>query len=318
MFNKMNLILGTMQFGERLFGQDAYDMIDVFGKAGFSELDTAFVYNDGESEELIGQYLNKTDMKFKIATKANPRITGKLDKEAVLSQTYESLNRLDAEYVDLLYLHFPDPNTPVEYALEACAKLYDEGKIGELGLSNFPAWLVAEAVNICEKNNWIKPTVYEGLYNPLSRKAENELNMALNYYKMRYYAYNPLAGGLLTDKYSDKTVKEGRFVNRPNYKKRYWHESYFESIQNIEKISKKYNINITEASFRWLAYHSMLSTDRGDGIIVGASSVKQLRDNIEYIKNGELPKEIIVAFDEAWANCKLDAPEYFTFYKPTK
>lgn len=313
--NKIKLILGTMQFGERLFGKDAQDMIEVFGEYGYSELDTAYVYNEGESERLIGAALENLKRPFSIATKVNPRITGRLDKDAVLSQFSESLQRLKLDHVDILYLHFPDPNTPVESALEACAQLHEEGKFHELGLSNFPAWLVSEAYNICKQRGWVLPTVYEGLYNPLSRHAERELNRALDYYGMRFYAYNPLAGGLMTDKYKDKAIKDGRFTNRPNYQKRYWHDSYFDAIDEIKSVGEKYDINITEAAYRWLAYHSMLNPERGDGIIIGASSSEQLIQNISFVNKGRLPDNVVKAIEDAWTISKVDAPEYFTFYK---
>ena len=193
---------------------------------------------------------------------------------------------MKVEHVDILYLHFPDPNTPVESALEACDQLHKESKFTELGLSNFPAWLVSEVYNICKRNEWILPSVYEGVYNPLSRHAERELNKALDYYSMRFYGYNPLAGGLMTDKYNDKKIKEGRFINRPNYQERYWHDSYFHAIDEIKAVCKEREINITEATYRWLAYHSMLDSDRGDGIIIGASSVEQLEQNMSYVNKG--------------------------------
>jgi aflatoxin B1 aldehyde reductase len=316
--NKINLILGTMQFGERLFGKDAQDMIETFGEYGYSELDTAYVYNEGESERLIGTALENLNHPFSIATKVNPRITGRLDKDAVLSQFSESLQRMKLDHVDVLYLHFPDPNTPVESALEACAQLHMEGKIRELGLSNFPTWLVSETYNICKQRSWVLPTVYEGLYNPLSRHAERELNQALDYYGMRFYAYNPLAGGLMTDKYKDKAIKDGRFTNRPNYQKRYWHDSYFDAIDEINSVCEQYDINITEAAYRWLAYHSMLNPERGDGIIIGASSIEQLIQNISYVNKGVLPDAVVKTIEAAWTVCRADAPEYFTFYKPTQ
>lgn len=314
--NKIKLILGTMQFGERLFGKDAQDMIETFGEYGFSELDTAYVYNEGESERLIGTALENLNRPFSIATKVNPRITGRLDKDAVLSQFSESLQRMKLDHVDTLYLHFPDPNTPVESALEACAQLHEVNKIRELGLSNFPAWLVAETFNICKQRGWVLPTIYEGLYNPLSRHAERELNQALDYYGMRFYAYNPLAGGLMTNKYKDKAIKDGRFTNRPNYQKRYWHDSYFDAIDEIKSVCEKHDINITEAAYRWLAYHSMLNPERGDGIIIGASSSEQLIQNISYVNKGGLPDDVVKALEDAWTVSKVDAPEYFTFYKP--
>ena len=316
--NKINLILGAMQFGERLFGKDARDMIETFGEYGYSEIDTAYVYNEGESERLIGTALEKLNRPFSIATKVNPRITGRLDKDAVLSQFSESLRRMKLGNVGILYLHFPDPNTPVESALEACAQLHEEGKFHELGLSNFPAWLVAEAYNICKQRGWILPAVYEGLYNPLSRHAERELNKALDYYGMRFYAYNPLAGGLMTDKYKDKAIKDGRFTNRPNYQKRYWHDSYFDAIDEIKSVCEKHDINITEAAYRWLAYHSMLNPERGDGIIIGASRREQLIQNISYVNKGGLPDDVVKAIEDAWTVSKADAPEYFTIYKPAQ
>lgn len=316
--NRINLILGTMQFGERIFGKDAQDMIETFGEFGFSELDTAYVYNEGQSELLIGKSLENLSQEFRISTKVNPRITGKLDKEAVLAQFSESLQRMKLDHVDILYLHFPDPNTPVESALEACAQLHEEGKFRELGLSNFPAWLVSEAYNICKLHEWVLPTIYEGLYNPLSRHAERELNKALDYYGIRFYAYNPLVGGLMTDKYRDKAMKDGRFINRPNYKKRYWHDSFFKAIDEINSVCEKHDINITEAAYRWLAYHSMLNQERGDGIIIGASRREQLIQNISYINKGSLPDDVVKAIEYAWIVSKVDAPEYFTFYKPAQ
>lgn len=311
---KIKLILGTMQFGERLFGKNTQDMIEIFGKYGFSELDTAYVYNEGESERLIGAALENLSEPFRIATKVNPRITGKLDKDAVISQCNESLQRMKLDHVDILYLHFPDPNTSVESPLEACAQLYEEGKFHELGLSNFPAWLVSEVYNICKQRGWVLPTVYQGVYNPLSRNAERELNKALDYYNIRFYAYNPLAGGLMTDKYKDKEIKEGRFINRPNYQKRYWHDTNFDAINEIRSVCANYDINITEAAYRWLTYHSMLNPERGDGIILGASNKEQLAQNISYVNKGSLPEDVVKVINNVWDISKVNAPEYFTFY----
>lgn len=312
----MKLILGTMQFGERVFGKETEEMIKTFCELGYTELDTAYVYNEGRSECLIGDALENISYNVNLATKVNPRISGKLDADAVFSQFEESLKRMKIDYVNTLYLHFPDPNTPVESALEACNILHKEGKILELGLSNFPAWLVGEVYHICKNHDWILPTVYQGLYNPLSRHAERELNKALYYYGTRFYAYNPLAGGLLSVKYKDKLIKDGRFINRPNYQKRYWHESYFNAIDEIDNLCSKYGITITEAAYRWIAFHSMLDEKRGDGIIIGASSKEQLKENISYLKNGFLPEDIVSVINNAWNLTKSDAPEYFSFYKP--
>lgn len=313
----MKLVLGTMTFGEQIFGNDVTEMIRCFMEYGFSELDTAFVYNEGMSEKLIGEALKEIGREqVRIATKVNPRITGKLDGEAAYMQLNESLRRLGTDYVDTFYLHFPDQNTPVESVLEACAGLYKEGKFRELGLSNFPAWL-AEDINIkCRENGWMRPCVYEGLYNPLSRRAEGELKKLLDETGMCFYAYNPLAGGILTNKYSEygKEPVAGRFTYRPNYQKRYWKESYFEAAGRIRKVCEKFGIHIVEATYRWLAFHSMLNSSKGDAIIIGASRMEQLKQNIEALKKGTLPEEVVQVFEEAWEISKNDAPEYFRFY----
>lgn len=317
----INLVLGTMTFGESVFQPDVEEFIKTFLNTGYEELDTAYVYNEGECERLLGITLSKLDRgRYVISTKVNPRVTGRLDKEAVLSQMNESLKRLRVDKVDTLYLHFPDPVTPIEAALEACAQLYDEGKFTELGLSNFPAWLVAEVYNICKSHSWVLPTVYQGLYNPLSRFAERELDRALDYYGMRFYAYNPLAGGILTDKYSwkDETIKEGRFTHRPNYQKRYWKESYFNAVYDIKEVCTNYDINIVEATYRWLAYHSMLKAERGDAIIIGASKLSQLEENIATIEKGVLPDKLVSIINNAWKISKVDAPEYFKYYVADK
>lgn len=313
----MKLILGTMTFGESVFGPDVKEFINTFLENGGIELDTAYVYNEGSCEKLIGNALKEIDKPYAIATKVNPRITGKLDGEAAYKQLNESLERLQLSSVDTVFLHFPDPATPVESVLEAMADLHDQGKFKELGLSNFPAWMVTDVWHICDKHDWVKPTVFEGIYNPLTRKAEIELNDCLNHFGMRFYAYNPMAGGLLTGRYKgfDEEITDGRFTHRPNYQKRYWKKSYFDALQVIQKACDKTEISTIEATYRWLSYHSMLNAERGDAIIIGASKLNHLVQNMNAVKAGTLPNDILTAFDQAWQIAKPDSPEYFTLYK---
>ncbi|MDE6762286.1 MAG: aldo/keto reductase [Oscillospiraceae bacterium] len=312
-----DLVLGTMTFGESVFGSDVGEFVNAFLDAGYKELDTAYVYNDGKCEQLLGEALKNIGKPYKISTKVNPRISGKLDGKAAYDQLSESLERLGIECVDTFYLHFPDPFTPVDSVLKACADLYCRGKFKELGLSNFPAWMVADVHHKCSKNGWVKPTVYEGIYNPLTRKAETELNDCLNYFGMRFYAYNPLVGGLLTGRYRkfEDSPTDGRFTHRPNYCGRYWKKSYFNAVALIKEISMKHGITPIEATYRWMAYHSVLNGERGDAIIIGASKLDHLMQNMETVKSGPLPNDIIEAFDEAWNICKADSPEYFTLFK---
>ena len=313
---KVKLILGTMTFGESVFNPQAGKFINAFLDAGYEELDTAYVYNDGTCERLLGEVLPGLGRPYRIATKVNPRISGRLDGEAAYKQVNESLERMNLPSVDTVYLHFPDPKTPVESVLEAMADLHSQGKFKELGLSNFPAWMVTDVWHICDSRGWVKPTVFQGIYNPLTRKAETELNACLNHFGMRFYAYNPLAGGLLTGRYGafEDDPTDGRFTHRPNYQKRYWKKSFFEAVDLIRKAGEKYGINTIEATYRWLAFHSMLDGNRGDAILIGASKLGHLQQNMDTLKAGPLPEEMVQAFEQAWAVTKADSPEYFTLY----
>ena len=313
---KVKLILGTMTFGESVFNPQAGEFINAFLDAGYEELDTAYVYNDGTCERLLGEVLPGLGRPYKIATKVNPRISGRLDGEAAYKQVNESLERMNLPSVDTVYLHFPDPKTPVESVLEAMADLHSQGKFKELGLSNFPAWMVTDVWHICDSRGWVKPTVFQGIYNPLTRKAETELNACLNHFGMRFYAYNPLAGGLLTGRYGhyEDAPTDGRFTHRPNYQGRYWKKSFFEAVDLIRKAGEKYGINTIEATYRWLAFHSMLDGNRGDAILIGASKLGHLQQNMDTLKAGPLPEEMVQAFEQAWAVTKADSPEYFTLY----
>ena len=313
---KVKLILGTMTFGESVFNPQAGEFINAFLDAGYEELDTAYVYNDGTCERLLGEVLPGLGRPYKIATKVNPRISGRLDGDAAYKQVNESLERMNLPSVDTVYLHFPDPKTPVESVLEAMADLHSQGKFKELGLSNFPAWMVTDVWHICDSRGWVKPTVFQGIYNPLTRKAETELNACLNHFGMRFYAYNPLAGGLLTGRYGhyEDAPTDGRFTHRPNYQGRYWKKSFFEAVDLIRKAGEKYGINTIEATYRWLAFHSMLDGNRGDAILIGASKLGHLQQNMDTLKAGPLPEEMVQAFEQAWAVTKADSPEYFTLY----
>ena len=313
----VNLILGTMTFGESVFMPDVGEFINAFLDAGYDELDTAYVYNEGNCEKFLGKVLPELNRPFKIATKVNPRISGRLDAEAAYKQVNESLERMRLESVDTVFLHFPDPATPVEGVLGAMADLHDQGKYKELGLSNFPAWMVTDVWHICDKHGWVKPTVFEGVYNPLTRRAEAELNDCLNNFGMRFYAYNPMCGGLLTGRYGkfEDTPTDGRFTHRPNYQGRYWKKSFFDGVEVIKAAAEKHGISSIEATYRWLAYHSMLNAERGDAILIGASKLNHLLSNMETVKAGPLPEDMVAAFDEAWKITKGDSPEYFTLYK---
>jgi len=313
----MRLVFGTMNFGPQVNEKDSLEMLKFFIRSGNIEIDAAYVYNNGDAEKIIGSVLsNLSTNNVSIATKVHPRITGKLDSEAVHKQFSQSLSRMGVDKIDLLYFHFPDAITPIEDALNAINSLYKNGKIKEFGLSNFPAWLVVDIWHLCNNNGWLCPTVYQGRYNALSRNVETELFPALRKFNMRFYAYNPLAGGFLTGKHLniEEPPKQGRFARLQSYRKRYWKKSYFDAVNSITTVCKEYNIEPVEVAYRWLSNHSLLDSSKNDAIIIGASSMQQLEQNMKTVENGKLPQKIVDALDLAWFEAKSESPEYFEFF----
>ncbi|XP_072011321.1 aflatoxin B1 aldehyde reductase member 2-like [Engystomops pustulosus] len=313
-------VLGTMEFGRRMDAKSSEQVLMEFLRRGYNEVDTAHIYADGESERILG------DMGLgpgvKIATKANPLEGKNLSAESVRQQLEASLQRLKTPSVHIFYLHVPDHQTPLEETLAACQELYQEGKFKELGLSNYVSWEVMKIYRICKEKNWVLPTVYQGLYNATSRQVETELIPCLRQLGIRFYAYNPLAGGLLTGRYryddKDKEQEPSRFfltkwsdLNRS----RYWKKQYFEGIDLVQKALEeaygKDRPSLTSAALRWMYHHSKLQGSQGDTVILGMSSKEQLVQNLDGAEGGPLLPPVVAAFDEAWNLVAHDCPSYF-------
>ena len=288
------------------------------------EMDTARLYGGGETEKVLGRIIPQVPGadKLKIATKVNP-FPGRgasLSPSSVASQFGQSLAALGTKSVDVLYLHAPDPFTPLEQTLEACDILHRQGKFQELGLSNFASWQVAHAWHICASRGWVKPTVYQGPYSCLARDVERELIPCLRNFDIRFYAYNPLAGGLLTSgrylENADEVPDSGRFSGEGGqgamYRDRYWKSEMFAALAVIDEACRAFGVTVQDAALRWLAHHSSLRAVRGDGVIVGASSIAHLKQNVTAAEvGGPLPLPIVVAMETAWNQCKSACPKYF-------
>jgi aflatoxin B1 aldehyde reductase len=304
------VILGTMNMGGAGVSEvTARELVREFSTSepGCDEIDTARLYSDGETEKILGRIL--INDKTRIASKVNPFAGrgGSLSPNSIASQLGETLAALKTDSIDVLYLHAPDPTTPIEQTLEACDALHRKGKFRELGLSNFPAWQVVNAYHISASRGWVRPTVYQGMYNVFARGIETELLPALRTLGIRLYASNPLAGGLLSAPLGQVSgsLKEGRFSKlKP---------PFLDALMLVANSCKAYDIPIHEAALRWLAHHSLLRTTRDDGIIIGASRVAHVKENIQSVRRaGPLPLPLVVALDKAWDLCKIDAPLYFS------
>jgi len=203
-----------------------------------------------------------------------------MNREGITSQLNGSLKALGVEKVDIYYIHFPDIKVPIEETFATLNDLHKEGKFVELGLSNYAGWDVVRIYWFCKSKGYVVPTVYQGLYNAISRHPEAELFPALRACGIRSYWFNPLAAGLLTGKYTslEEKLTEGRFS--PQFcivgdsdtthplkgkihqmiKGRYFKQKLFESLELIRKAcetEKNPNgrsrdpMDVTSLSIKW-------------------------------------------------------------------
>ncbi|KAK5720619.1 hypothetical protein LTS12_027616 [Elasticomyces elasticus] len=289
--------------------------LDIFQKYGHDTIDTARVYGEGSSEEYLGA-LNCPSRGIKLDTKLYPTATRLSFSTENYNHTPEdlrkgllrSLKALNVNKVHTWYLHGPDRTMPFEETLREVNQLYKEGLFENYGISNYQSWEVAQICELCVKNDWVKPSVYQGLYNALHRVVEAELFPCLRYYGISFYCFNPLAGGLLSSRYTRTTTdfEEGsRFDPKRMQGKlshsRYFDDCFFYGLEIIRPVAKKHGITESECALRWLAHHSVLKGENGDGIIIGASNIKHLEDNLEALSKGPLPEEVVEAINSGWS-----------------
>ena len=155
------------------------------------------------------------------------------------------------------------------------------------------------------------------MYNALTRAVESELFPCLRHLGMSYYAYNPLAGGILSGRhqFDAPPTEPGRYAGNAwaeRYKERFWKRSIFDAIDSIQATLKEVSpMTMTEASLRWMRHHSGMSGGRGDCIIIGASKEEHVEANLKAVQGGPLDSQVVEAFDRAWGECKADCPAYF-------
>eukprot|EP00056_Hartaetosiga_gracilis_P005772 m.88767 g.88767 ORF g.88767 m.88767 type:complete len:321 (-) comp12274_c0_seq2:2238-3200(-) len=317
-----HVVFGTMTFGPRSTQEEAKEILEFVKDAGVSELDTALMYGGGKTEEILGNLDAANSGDFVVATKANPFKTTPQPVEVGLStaqvraQLEHSLQSLKANEVDLFYLHAPDHSVDIKETLAIVDKLHKEGKFRRFGLSNFSAWQVAQICEICQEKGYVQPTVYQGMYNGVTRQVELELFPCLRHYNISFYAYNPLAGGLLTGRYSqEEEPKEGRFTVETMwgkiYRQRFWKKHLFDTVGELKKLCEKHDMTVTSAALRWVLHHSQMSVEKGDKIIIGASCLDYCKENITACQEGPLPQDVVDVFEEGWKLHQPNCPNYF-------
>ncbi|KAG1767323.1 NADP-dependent oxidoreductase domain-containing protein [Suillus placidus] len=318
MSTEIPLLYGAGQFGvpgPQSIGarvntiEDAQKIIDVFTSHGHRLVDTARIYGGGTSEEIISQL----DLKgCAVDTKVYPSAPGDFTPDGIRASFEISMKALGNTKIRIFYLHKPDRSVPIKDTLRVINELYNKCLFEEFGVSNYNAWEVAEMVGIADSNGWVRPTVYQGLYNALERSVETELFPCLRHFGIRFYAYSPLASGLLAGKLlSEADMQTGRWD--PNISPiagflRAKYSPFLPILRELKVVLDKQGIPLSEAAHRWLQHHSGLQP--GDGIIIGASNVDQLENNLKENEGGPLPDDVVTLLENAWGQAKGVAPHY--------
>ncbi|KAI9823729.1 MAG: hypothetical protein M1832_002286 [Thelocarpon impressellum] len=324
---KPRIILGLMTFGPdpsggaRITSLDDFNAhLDYFQAQGYNEVDTARIYDNGKQEAFTAAARWK-ERGLTLATKWYPLEAGAHKPDKLREAVETSLKELQTDTLDIFYLHAADRSVPFAETLATVNALHKEGKFVRLGLSNYTAFEVAEVVMTCQAHGWVRPTIYQAMYNAITRMIEPELIPACRRYGLDIVVYSGTAGGLLSGKYKSADVPaSGRYSDTDSrmgalYRKRYFKDSYFEALSLIETAIAPHNLTLLETAFRWLLHHSALRTDPRkdgrDGIILGVSSLEQLKSNLADLEKGPLPEDVVGALDEAWALTKAKAPDYW-------
>lgn len=254
---------------------------------GINFIDSAFIYGPGRSEELIGEVLKERGGRDNvvIATKGAHVITGDkitLDNSpAFLRQSVEdSLKRLQTDYIDLYYIHFPDESTPKDEAVGELQKLKDEGKIRAIGVSNFSIDQLKEA----NKDGHVD--VLQSHYNLLHRDAEQDLLPYTQEHGISFVPYFPLASGLLGGKYKQGDTFSDIRKNDPLFQG----ETFAKNLEKVDKVRQIANAKGVEVAHVVLAWY--LTVPSIDALIPGAKRPEQIVSNLETLKVQLTPEEI--------------------------
>ena len=286
------LCFGTMTFGD---GRGLFKAISSVDQAGADELvrtaidsgvnffDTADNYTEGESEKILGQSLKTLNIARKdvvIATKVYSRVgPGRNDIGAsrghVMDGVEASLRRLQTDHIDLYQIHGNDSVTPVEETLRALDMLVQQGKVRYIGCSNWQAWKIAKALGICEFRNLARLDTLQAYYSIAGRDLEREILPLLESERVGLLVWSPLAGGLLSGKYS-RTHQKPADSRRTNYdfpivdKERTW-----KILDVMAPIAQAHGCSPARLSIAWLLAKPVVTS-----VIIGANRLDQLRDNL--------------------------------------
>lgn len=276
-----NLCFGTMSFGGAADEATSAAMYRRCRDAGINFFDCANVYSAGAAEEILGRLIRDERDQVVITSKVGfPMGEGINDKglsrRNIQLSVDASLNRLDTDRLDVLFVHTFDRDTPMEETLRALDILVRDGKVLHTGVSNWAAWQIALSLGISACEGLSSFACIQPMYNLVKRQAEVEILPLAAAEGMGVISYSPLGGGLLTGKYGTATKPgAGRLVDNTMYATRYGNAQYYETAESFVALARELDVAPATLAVAWVAAHPAITTP-----IIGARNLDQLEDSL--------------------------------------
>ena len=310
------ICLGTMTFGTPDWGceeKESHDIIKAYLEAGGNFIDTADVYAGGKSEEIIGTFMPQIKRDEVVIASKCFFPTGSysnaqgLSRKHIIASCEDSLKRLKTDYIDLYYIHGPDPVSPLEETMRTLNDLVRQGKIRYLGCSNLFGWQIAKAAGIAARLNLEGLVAGQYLYNLINREPEREIIPAASDVGAGIIPYSPLGAGLLTGKY--KGMAEPAAGTRHSFRTqvdgpRFWHSRGFKTAEILEKVSAAANVPAAKLAVAWPLKRKFVTS-----VIVGVKNTDQMAANLE-LGDWDMPDEIWQSLEEK----TRPEEDYLTFF----
>jgi aryl-alcohol dehydrogenase-like predicted oxidoreductase len=290
LFGKSGLRVSEISLGTMTFGEDwgwgsskdeARKIYDAYRAAGGNFIDTANLYTNGTSETFVGEFMRDHRNSLVLATKytnAAPSDDANASgnhRKSMVQAVEASLRRLKTDYIDLYWLHVWDQMTPVEEVMRAFDDLVSQGKVLYIGVSDAPAWWIAQANTLAELRGWTQFIGLQIEYSLVERTVERELIPMAKAFNLGLVAWSPLAGGLLSGKYHSGNEKDARYTTDMGKSFRRDGERPDRIVAALQKVSKEVGRSPAQVALAWLQHRDIPVIP-----IIGARRIPQLQDNL--------------------------------------
>ncbi|MGA9356428.1 MAG: aldo/keto reductase [Terriglobales bacterium] len=317
LFGKSGLRVSEISLGTMTFGEDwgwgsskdeARKIYEAYRAAGGNFIDTANLYTNGTSEAFLGEFMRDHRNSVVLATKYTNAAPGDdanasgNHRKSMVQAVEASLRRLKTDYIDLYWMHVWDQMTPVEEVMRAFDDLVTKGKVLYIGVSDAPAWWIAQANMLAELRGWTQFIGLQLEYSLIERTVERELIPMAKAFNLGLVAWSPLAGGLLSGKYhpgsnsaKDAKDKDARYTTDMSKSFMRTGERTDRIVAALQKVSEQVGRSPAQVALAWLRYRAIPIIP-----IIGARRIAQLQDNLASLELSLTPDQV-KALNEASA-----------------